>query len=763
MATFLASLGIVAGVSTATIALTAPAANAAVAAGDVVYLKANNNPGIYLRHASDGSSSQIPGDPSAQYPDISPDGSRIAYYGSVVPGTAAGIAIMNSNGSGVREAAGGVNCEDNLPWEDCTSTPPHGYTMYGLQWSPNGQSIAFTKYSGATGIWRVKVVNITTGVQTTAYSGSSQVYDVTWSPDGTRLAYDAYGPTGFKIHVVDVNGANDHELPSGFNDYSPAWSHDGSRIYVASSQSGGCADCTGIVYFTYTGSGAPFSGTSVARQVLTTESNYKNDRSPRVSANNATIYFMSNGYTSTTDATDLYMISASGGTPTQLTVTTWDAQLSSPSPVLAAYPATQPANSTVAIAAPTSHDAYGVRQVTVGLSATGNMRYDLGWSTSATTAPTGNFQTITNMTTRTGPLNFMGVYSGSGTVWNGGTQPDQIWYLWVRSVKTNGTANAWGTPLPVRTPKAGLLVGVGDSFLSGHHHDSDERYCPNAADAPLYPGNIPCSIAGAPLVQPNDYAFSWLPKTALTMSSTLHLSANWQIISKNAALSGASAQSFGDATFAPGSSSWAAPGTQADAIRAELYPRYNSWSYLAFTGGSDDTNWISVMTSWYINHFASAYGPWAVPTANGVTDCPDTQSVYTTLGAGSPTLNATITSNLQGLMTIASSVSPGVRGLNVDYPYVEDNTSICYNDSGAWHGVKSVVDLLHADHAAVTGSNVKLIDLRANFGATPVASGYLQLTRLYGYPHPSGSVTSSTPGQTRIANAVAAVATGTSW
>jgi len=65
------------------------------------------------------------------------------------------------------------------------------------------------------------------------------------------------------------------------------------------------------------------------------------------------------------------------------------------------------------------------------------------------------------------------------------------------------------------------------------------------------------------------------------------------------------------------------------------------------------------------------------------------------------------------------------------YPYVVDSTNCCSADSGSWHGSKSVIDSLNADHTAVTGSNVHYINLTSSggFGANPVSSNSLQLIK----------------------------------
>ena len=67
-----------------------------------------------------------------------------------------------------------------------------------------------------------------------------------------------------------------------------------------------------------------------------------------------------------------------------------------------------PTNSSATFSGPSSSDKPYTRQVTVNLSPPANKRFkrfELGWSTSSTTAPTTSYlQTITNMSTRKGPM-----------------------------------------------------------------------------------------------------------------------------------------------------------------------------------------------------------------------------------------------------------------------------------------------------------------------------------------------------------------------
>jgi hypothetical protein len=236
------------------------------------------------------------------------------------------------------------------------------------------------------------------------------------------------------------------------------------------------------------------------------------------------------------------------------------------------------------------------------------------------------------------------------------------------------------------------------------------------------------------------------------MNSSLHAPSAWTFAEDLKAASGASTFAFGVSGTTPGTDDWASGTAQSASVRADLYPRYDSWNVVSMTGGADDSNWRDKLADFYYAHFVTASpAPWAVSTSSPSADCPDSQSVWDWLHAtqlDGETDDQHIQDNLGGIVTVATRYSPGVRVLNVGYPYVVDQSNSCSADSGTWHGSKSVIDDLNADHQAISGANVTYVDLTGSsgFGSSPVSGGYLQLNRLYGYPHPNDA------GQSRMAD-----------
>jgi len=227
------------------------------------------------------------------------------------------------------------------------------------------------------------------------------------------------------------------------------------------------------------------------------------------------------------------------------------------------------------------------------------------------------------------------------------------------------------------------------------------------------------------------------------------------------AKSGTPTSAFGDNSKTVGSDAWAGQGMSGQASVA-LYARYDSWNVLSLTGGANDTPWQDAMKNWYIQHFLASYPPWDVPTTS---ECPDTESVYQALAANSNALNTTITTNLEGMVTVGGKASPGLRVLMEGYPDVIDFSKLCYSDWGIVpllnHGAGSVVSMLNTDAQNVTGTRVKYVNNVTGFGADPVSTGLISQNRLYGYPHPS--TTGSPSGQTKISSDSIPVLVGTGW
>ena len=175
---------------------------------------------------------------------------------------------------------------------------------YYPRWSPDGKTIAFTKYSQQIqGIW---LVSDTGGTATSMNINLRGDFHTTWSPDGLSIAFDANDNNGIlQIWTIPVTGSNPVKL-TNFGCGHPAWSPDGSKIAVTSNRSGNWDIWV-----------MPVTG-GAATQIT---SDPAEDWHANWSPDGSQIAFTSDR----SGNNDIWTIPAAGGTATQITINSaWD-------------------------------------------------------------------------------------------------------------------------------------------------------------------------------------------------------------------------------------------------------------------------------------------------------------------------------------------------------------------------------------------------------------------------------------------------------
>ncbi|MDQ3982822.1 MAG: hypothetical protein M3271_09120 [Actinomycetota bacterium] len=145
-------------------------------------------------------------------PAWSSDGTRIAFEAYEYPAFRNELFVIDADGTDLRHL---TNC-------DCVSS---SYPV----WSPVGPEIAFVPCCSQT----VVTINADTGATNEVFTPQSgYASNLTWSPDGTQIAYDDL----IEVYRVSIPGGTPVPLTSTGPGYysNPSWSPDGTKILVES-------------------------------------------------------------------------------------------------------------------------------------------------------------------------------------------------------------------------------------------------------------------------------------------------------------------------------------------------------------------------------------------------------------------------------------------------------------------------------------------------------------------------------------------------
>lgn len=190
----------------------------------------------------------------------SPDGSRIL-YGSVraldqtdTIGATLNLWVMNADGSGAK------------PLTFLKNTSVNGFGL-SYAWSPDGAKIAYTSIRALDGsdrgdfsdnVWTMNADG-TNAAPLTRFTQVNTLFELAWSPDGTRIAFvsagaldgsDTPGNT-YNIWVAKTDGSGITPLTrlTGLSlNFSPQWSPDGTRIVYGSNRALDGSDAATTTY-----------------------------------------------------------------------------------------------------------------------------------------------------------------------------------------------------------------------------------------------------------------------------------------------------------------------------------------------------------------------------------------------------------------------------------------------------------------------------------------------------------------------------------
>jgi Tol biopolymer transport system component/predicted Ser/Thr protein kinase len=236
-------------------------------------------------------------------PTPSPDGTRVFVMGAQVRGEL----VRCDEKTGQTEpylsglSADGVDFSKDRRWVAYVTIPegslwrsrPDGserlqltfppMRVFSPRWSPNGDMIAFAGTAPGKH-WRIYLVSAGGGTPNPVTSGDRSDGDVSWSPDGNKLAFGGLGFGFSGIRVLDLRTHVEAQLPDSDSLFAPRWSPDGRYLAAL------ILDGTKLTLFDFTSQ----KWTTVARLPLIGYLNWSHDGRylyfDDASQNNASIY-----------------------------------------------------------------------------------------------------------------------------------------------------------------------------------------------------------------------------------------------------------------------------------------------------------------------------------------------------------------------------------------------------------------------------------------------------------------------------------------
>jgi cytoskeletal protein CcmA (bactofilin family) len=309
-----------------------------------------------------------------------------------------------------------------------------------------------------------------------------------------------------------------------------------------------------------------------------------------------------------------------------------------------------------------------------------------------------------------------------------------------------------GAGAQIHVPPAPVWIGVGDGYTSAVRQVNDGDTSPDYTD-----NTDPDNPLFYPAYNPNAADLSWIAQAAEKLEGDYTVPEDWQITPVIVAQDGAALVS-GEGT--------SLIGDQIASMVDELDAHEGSWNWVGVSGGLVDTGIPRILQEWYEDHpwyDTGSLKPWDV---TDVADCPDLSGVDDALASKGSAMQAA----LSGVVSAAKAADDSVRLINVQYPYLTDDTNVAVHDevddyvNPCAAGNRPVIESLN-DLLTLSGENVYTLDLSSEqgFGDRPTGirqwsdgqtpeecdcwpgsdpgvqrtASLLQLTRPYGYPYPS--------------------------
>lgn len=209
---------------------------------------------IWLVDARGGEPTPLAGETEGSNPRWSPDGTRLAWLGSVA-GSRQGVVVGRADGAGATLVAEVMtsnhplpNVGERLAWAPDGRRVAYVSAMRGPEPDMEGDPIVITRYwfrpaTSAGGRFsdnrrlHLFVADVETKQVRQLTEGTNDEHSIDWSPDGRSLVFlsnrepDPDFVNNYDLFVIDVEGGAPRRLTTTrSNEYRPVWSPDGRTI-----------------------------------------------------------------------------------------------------------------------------------------------------------------------------------------------------------------------------------------------------------------------------------------------------------------------------------------------------------------------------------------------------------------------------------------------------------------------------------------------------------------------------------------------------